>query len=382
MQRLFDRYPFYARCSALLLLLLCTALTMLGMPDGLHTYWLSDGALTQVVRAKRTDPSAILAQFERPLLENDWLEVSPVDGGTLLQVHRSQMVTVHLNGESLMTECAAATVGGVLEALGITLDDDDYIHPSVETPMQEGMEIHVIRVEHRELVTETVIPRQTLTVLDLTLGVGETRVDDEGADGLSRTTTYITYENGEVVEHEQVTEVVQPARARRVSSGISHVALEGTTTLEHFQFPQSTATKPPATSKPGGSGSSSGTASYSSGGSAAASGNTITAANGETYHYTKVLACSATAYTTEGFEEKHNASGNIARVGTVAVDPKVIPLGTALYIVTDDGEYIYGYCIAEDTGGAVKGNIVDLFFNTLAECYAFGRRNCTVYVLG
>ena len=69
-------------------------------------------------------------------------------------------------------------------------------------------------------------------------------------------------------------------------------------------------------------------------------------------------------------------------MGTVAVDPKVIPLGTALYIVTDDGEYIYGYCIAEDTGGAVKGNIVDLFFNTLAECYAFGRRNCTVYVLG
>ena len=70
---------------------------------------------------------------------------------------------------------------------------------------------------------------------------------------------------------------------------------------------------------------------------------------------TKVLSCSATAYTTEGFTEKHNASGNIARVGTVAVDPKVIPLGTALYIVTDDGEYIYGYCIAEDTGGAVKG---------------------------
>ena len=71
------------------------------------------------------------------------------------------------------------------------------------------------RVEHRELVTETAIPRQTLTVLDLTLGVGETRVDDEGADGLSRTTTYITYENGEVVAHDQVTEVLQPARARR-----------------------------------------------------------------------------------------------------------------------------------------------------------------------
>ena len=60
----------------------------------------------------------------------------------------------------------------------------------------------------------------------------------------------------------------------------------------------------------------------------------------------------------------------------VAVDPRVIPLGTKIYV---EG---YGVAIAGDTGGAIKGNIVDLFFNTNSECYTFGRRHgLDVYIL-
>ena len=63
-------------------------------------------------------------------------------------------------------------------------------------------------------------------------------------------------------------------------------------------------------------------------------------------------------------------------VGMVAVDPKVIPLGTKIYV---EG---YGIAIAGDTGGAIKGNIIDLFFNTNKECYQFGRQHgLNVYVL-
>ena len=52
-----------------------------------------------------------------------------------------------------------------------------------------------------------------------------------------------------------------------------------------------------------------------------------------------------------------------------------------MYIVSNDGQYIYGYCVAEDIGGGIKGNKVDLYFDTEAECIQFGIRSCTAYIL-
>lgn len=75
------------------------------------------------------------------------------------------------------------------------------------------------------------------------------------------------------------------------------------------------------------------------------------------------------------------ASGMKARVGVVAVDRRVIPLGTRLYIEAVDGSWVYGEAIAGDTGGAIKGNRIDLFFNTKAECMKFGRKAARVYIL-
>ena len=98
----------------------------------------------------------------------------------------------------------------------------------------------------------------------------------------------------------------------------------------------------------------------------------------------KVLNMTATAYTA-GFESTGKrpgdrgygitATGTKARHGTVAVDPRVIPLGTKLYV---DG---YGYATALDTGGAIKNNKIDLFYDKLSDAKKFGRRNITVYVL-
>ena len=70
-----------------------------------------------------------------------------------------------------------------------------------------------------------------------------------------------------------------------------------------------------------------------------------------------------------------------AQYGVVAVDPSVIPLGTKLYIEAVDGSWTYGYAVAGDTGGAIKGNRIDLFFNSNAEAMSFGRRQAKVYVL-
>lgn len=80
----------------------------------------------------------------------------------------------------------------------------------------------------------------------------------------------------------------------------------------------------------------------------------------------------ATAYTYTG---NRTATGVEPRQGLIAVDPKVIPLGSRVYV---EG---YGYAIAADTGGAILGNKVDVFFPSLRECLNWGRRPVRLYLL-
>ena len=75
------------------------------------------------------------------------------------------------------------------------------------------------------------------------------------------------------------------------------------------------------------------------------------------------------------------ATGIRATYGVVAVDPRVIPLGSKLFIQTTDGSFTYGYALAADTGGAIKGNRIDLCFDSRQDALNFGRRNVVVYVL-
>jgi 3D (Asp-Asp-Asp) domain-containing protein len=75
------------------------------------------------------------------------------------------------------------------------------------------------------------------------------------------------------------------------------------------------------------------------------------------------------------------ASGTKAQPGTVAVDPRVIPLGTKLYIASTDGSPDYGFATALDTGGAIKGNRIDLFMEDNSDANNYGIRQVKVYVL-
>lgn len=92
--------------------------------------------------------------------------------------------------------------------------------------------------------------------------------------------------------------------------------------------------------------------------------------------YRYAIAMVATAYTRydEGCGD-YTYRGTYLRKGLVAVDPDVIPLGTKLYIPG------YGHAIADDIGGAIQGNRIDLAMDTLNEAYNFGIRNVTVYIL-
>ena len=98
-------------------------------------------------------------------------------------------------------------------------------------------------------------------------------------------------------------------------------------------------------------------------------GGTLTTASGTELTYTQVISWQRTP------------TGTPARVGATAVDPRVIPYGTRMFIVSADGSITYGVATAEDCGGNIKGNRIDLFFDTYNECIHFGVRTCDVYLL-
>ena len=107
------------------------------------------------------------------------------------------------------------------------------------------------------------------------------------------------------------------------------------------------------------------------------SSNYITTSSGDVLYYSDCFTVEATAYTGGGT----TATGTPARYGAIAVDPDVIPYGTRMYIVSNDGYWIYGEATAEDCGGAINGYIIDLYFDSYDTCIQFGRRDCTVYIL-
>ncbi len=109
-------------------------------------------------------------------------------------------------------------------------------------------------------------------------------------------------------------------------------------------------------------------------------GGTVTASDGTVYNYSYKRLMEATAYTyVPGLTTWTTATGARLKKGIVAVDPREIPMHTEMYITCDVFEY--GYGVAEDTGGAIKGNIIDLAFMTVDECINFGRRNVWVYFI-
>jgi 3D (Asp-Asp-Asp) domain-containing protein len=93
----------------------------------------------------------------------------------------------------------------------------------------------------------------------------------------------------------------------------------------------------------------------------------------------RILTCEATAY----------CYGSVTKTGTspvegrtIAVDPEVIPLGSRVYVSCESWPEVNGWYIAEDTGGAIKGNIIDVYMQDYDTCLQFGRRQVEVRVLG
>ena len=320
-----------------------------------NTYLITDGEKTIVHTSQCDDPAEAITEAGLTLGDEDTFTATETeDGQTKILIHRVQMVTVICDDKTNAVEVHGETVGELVQSLGITLGEEDRLSIPADTKAEDGMTVIVIRVTHKTVEYNERVPYETDKYEDSRLAEGETQVLSKGREGKMHCSAYVTYENGKEVNRTVLSEKV-------IMHPIREIVLCAA---------QKPAPKEPASNVPGGEKKEPGGKNVNPELPAGAPEGTV-----------RVLKCLATAYSCDG-RKGITASGSVVHIGTVAVDPKVIPMGSKLYIVTDDGKYTYANATAEDTGGLIKGNRVDLYFNTTAECFQFGARKATVYILG
>ena len=152
-------------------------------------------------------------------------EVSPsltgrITEGSRITIARGTQVTLHVDGEIRQLVVPHGTVRDALVRGQIRMGSMDRVVPVRETPLEEGMEIRVIRVTQEEVVETEGIPYRTLRWAEPHLAKGERRVVREGREGILQTRLLLTYENGELA-HRQVlsTEVIEEPVAEIIGEG-------------------------------------------------------------------------------------------------------------------------------------------------------------------
>lgn len=252
-------------------------------------------------------------------------------------------VTVNFNftsGETISLTTSAGTIGTAINELSKQTGKNYKLADgqSSSTKLQDDMDIDLLVYEEAFTTIQEEISYSTQTIENDKLLVGTQNVKTSGVNGVKEIVTKDLYLEGELVSSETVSETI-------LSEPINEVIEIGTKEQ---------------------------------------SSNTISTEKGtfvvekeftmKSSAYTSSVECTGKTPADSGYGV--TASGMKAQYGVVAVDPNVIPLGTKLYI---EG---YGYAVAGDTGGAIKGNKIDLYFNTYSEAINYGVRQVKVYVLG
>lgn len=243
-------------------------------------------------------------------------------------IKQAMPVSVLVDGNTIETDTQAATIADLLQELNITLGPKDGISADLQSPVEKGLSLKIVRRTQQTKVVREEIPFEVIREEDRDLMVGESRDVQEGINGIKEVTQVVYYEDGKEVAAEVTSEEI-------ISSPQDQIVAYGT----------------------GG----------------------VVSRGGRSYRYTRELNLTATGYTA-GKESNPDGNGYTytgmkAVRGVVAVDPNVIPLYTRLYI---EG---YGPAIAGDIGGAIKGDRIDLCFDDLDEALEWGIRDVTVYIL-
>ena len=317
--------------------------------------------------------------------------------GTVYSASAKEITITEINefagtNETKTVKTRSESVEGALEEHGVNVSDTDKINVSTEKPVEDNENIvikrgtkadvkdalveagyipgeydqisangetvassdtiQLVSVSHTDETETEVIPKGVEYVDDATLIKGQEKVVDEGQDGVKTITYKVTYQDGQEATREVIDEqVTTEMRNKVIANG----------TMEPTPAPKNTTVKD----------------SFAAKSTVSDDGGTV---NG--YKYKKKITMTATAYSTSPSENGGytvSAMGNPLGYGIVAVDPSVVPLGSKVYVTSADGSWSYGVASAEDTGGAIKGNKIDLCYNSNAN--DFGRRSCVVYIL-
>jgi len=255
---------------------------------------------------------------------------------------RSFRVYVAVDGRTIPVMATwGFSVQNVLDRAGVVLGEEDTLSHFTHRPVRPDETIRVERRVRDTVTRREAVPYQTVQVPSSLWPAGRQYVVGNGRDGVREITYSRLLVNGVVVEREQIGEAM-------IYHPVNRRLLVGTpgARISPFDFEWERCE------------------------------------DGRPINYvTRLTEQRATAYCNSvGYI---TSTGQRAAVGLVAVDPRVIPYGTLMYIATPCRTFVYGYAIAADTGGDLRrGRIdVDLFLESRFETYHHGRRTVDIYIL-
>ncbi|MBI2914599.1 MAG: DUF348 domain-containing protein [Firmicutes bacterium] len=290
-----------------------------------------DDKTVPVTTLKRT-VGEVLAQAGIELNFGDDIDPGPgsrVAQGSIISVKRAFPVFIEADGKRTDWFATGGSVKEVLDAAGVNLAPRDKVLPGLAAPVLSGMTLQVVRVREEVVSKLEKVPFSVEKRPDARLEKGKTRVLRPGQEGTISKVYRLLYEDARLVKRELLSK-------RSLKEPVSQVIAFGTQTGVR----------------------------------------TLLTARGPV-GYSRVLDMEATAYYPGPLSDANEvtATGTRARFGVVAVDPKVIPLGSKVWVPG------YGLGSAEDVGGAIKGNRIDLCFNTYKEAIRYGRQKVKVYII-
>ncbi|WP_341482369.1 ubiquitin-like domain-containing protein [Bacillus kexueae] len=259
------------------------------------------------------------------------LETQIQDDMTLNVKHAIQL-SVNVGGDTQQVWSTSTTVADFLEEHEIQLNELDKVEPELSAKLQDINEVIVTRVEKVTDVVEESVAYNVVERKDQNLERGKEKVVQPGKKGTVENHYEIILENGKEVARELIKSVTK-------TESVDKIVAVGTKA-------------PPQTTTVSRSTSTSSSEFY------------VVA----TAYTASCSGCSGVTAT--GYNLKANPQAKV-----IAVDPSVIPLGSKVYV---EG---YGYAVAADTGSAIKGNKIDVFFADKSTAYRWGRKTVKIRVL-
>lgn len=288
------------------------------------TVTLADGGKEIAVKTRSGSVGKLLAEKNVQLGPHDRVvpdSSAKITDGSRVEIKRAHRITLSADSEISEFYSAADTVGDVLGEKKVALNTGDILKPAAGERITGDTEIRVTRVVNKTEVVKAPIPYDVRRVPNPEMSRGISRTVTRGKNGEELQTWSITYHNGQEVSRNLVDRQV----TADATEAVVHVG----------------------------------------------TGQTVSR-GGESIRFREAMEVVATAYTYTGYR---TATGAITVYGVVAVDPRVIPLGTRMYI---EG---YGHATALDTGGAIKGNRIDVFLESEDEANRWGVRTVKIYLL-